>query len=51
MKKITNATKVSIEVEFTDGYQERFTNAILKIYEKRARQEKHHEGSGDDKSA
>lgn len=24
--------KVPIEVEFTDGYQERFTKAIMKIY-------------------
>lgn len=51
MKKTTNATKVSIEIEFTDGYQERFTNAILKIYEKRIRQENHYIGSKDDKSA
>lgn len=27
--------EVSVEVEFTDGYQERFTSAILKICEKR----------------
>ena len=29
--------KISVEVEFSDGYQERFTNAIMKIYEKRTR--------------
>ncbi len=51
MKKNTNTTKIPIEIKFTEGYQERFTNAILKIYEKRARQEKYHEGSGGDKSA
>lgn len=32
--------KVPIEVEFTEGYQERFTKAILKIYEKRLKEEK-----------
>lgn len=28
-------TTVPIEVEFTEGYEERFTLAILRIYEKR----------------
>lgn len=37
MKKNTEETGVSVEVEFTDGYQERFTIAIMKIYEKRLR--------------
>ena len=27
--------KIKVEVEYTDGYQERFTRAILKIYAKR----------------
>lgn len=31
-------TTVPIEVEFTEGYKERFTKAILKIYEKRKRE-------------
>ena len=26
---------IRVEVEFTEGYQERFTKAILKIYENR----------------
>ncbi len=26
------ARTIPVEVEFTEGYQERFTNAILKIY-------------------
>ncbi len=29
--------KIHVKVEFSDGYQERFTNAIMKIYEKRIR--------------
>ena len=28
-------TKIPVEVEFTDGYQERFTVAVLKIYASR----------------
>lgn len=31
---------VPIQVELTEGYQERFTRAILKIYEKRIKEEK-----------
>lgn len=34
MKKQKN-NEIPIEVEFTEGYQERFTKAILKIHEKR----------------
>ncbi len=41
--------KISVEVEFSDGYQERFTNAIMKIYEKRIR--KGESFQRDDKSA
>lgn len=35
MGKNKETIKVPIEVEFTDGYQERFTEAVLKIYAKR----------------
>ena len=30
---------VKLIIEFTDGYEERFTNEILKIYESRSRRE------------
>lgn len=30
--------KPIVEIEFTPGYQQRFTRAILKIYEKRERE-------------
>lgn len=40
---------ILVEVEFSDGYQERFTNAIMKIYEKRIR--KGEPLQRDDKSA
>lgn len=35
MRKNTKKSKVPVEVEFTDGYQERFTAAVLKIYSNR----------------
>ena len=31
--------KIPVEVEFTEGYQERFTAAVLKIYSGRIREE------------
>lgn len=31
--------KIPVEVEFTEGYQERFTAAVLKIYSGRIRKE------------
>lgn len=31
--------KIPVEVEFTEGYQERFTAAVLKIYSSRIRKE------------
>lgn len=31
--------KISVEVTFTEGYDERFTKAILKIYDNRLRKE------------
>ncbi len=46
-KNIKN-THVPVEIEFTDGYQKRFTEAILKIYEKRR---KENSSTKDDKSA
>ena len=51
MGKNIKKSKIPIEVEFTDGYQKRFTNAILKIYEKRIRQEEQIANNNDDKSA
>lgn len=36
MKK--EKTPIPVEVEYTDGYQQRFTKAILDIYEKRKRE-------------
>lgn len=44
-------TKIPVEVEFTDGYKERFTVAIMRIYEKRIRQEEKIRGEKDNKSA
>lgn len=35
MKRKTEKAKIPVEVEYTEGYQERFTSAILKIYAKR----------------
>lgn len=37
---MSDKKKATIKVEFTEGYQERFTRAILKIYEKRIKEEK-----------
>ena len=34
MRKVKEKRKIRVEVEFTEGYQERFTKEILKIYEK-----------------
>lgn len=31
--------KIPVEVEFTEGYQERFTAAVLRIYAKRVREQ------------
>ena len=31
--------KIPIEIEFTEGYEQRFTAAMLKIYENRRRKE------------
>lgn len=31
--------KIEVEIVFTDGYEQRFTKAILKIYEKRMQKE------------
>lgn len=38
--------KIHIEAEFTEGYQERFTKAILKIYSNRIRKEESHAEQG-----
>lgn len=50
MQKNIMPKKISVSVEFTDGYQERFTTAILKIYERRMKQGKQFE-SKSNKSA
>lgn len=39
MKDMENRKNIPVEVELTDGYEKRFTTAILKIYEKRKRQQ------------
>lgn len=51
MSKKTEGAKIPVEVEFTDGYQERFTTAIMQIYEKRIRQEGQLKKEKDSKSA
>ncbi len=51
MKKSMMPKKISVSVEFTDGYQQRFTTAILKIYEKRTKQGKQFSESKNNKSA
>lgn len=38
-QETTQVADIPVEVEFTDGYQERFTIALLKIYEKKIRQD------------
>ena len=41
MNKVTTKrerTKPIVEIEFTPGYEQRLTRAILKIYEKRERE-------------
>lgn len=35
--------KVEVVVEFTEGYEQRFTKAILKIYENRLRKQEQQE--------
>lgn len=50
MKDVVKA-QIPVEVEFTDGYEERFTVAIMKIYEKRIRQEEKIRDKKDNKSA
>lgn len=37
MAKKRERAQIRVEVEFTEGYQERFTAAILKIYANRLR--------------
>lgn len=39
MKKNMEKSKIPVEIEFTDGYQKRFTVEVLKIYEKRRMRE------------
>ena len=35
--------KIKVEVTYTDGYEKRFTEGILKIYEKREREKREKE--------
>ena len=37
MAKKKERAKIQVEVEFTEGYEQRFTAAILKIYSNRLR--------------
>lgn len=37
MRKPKNKPEIQVEVEFTEGYEQRFTAAILKIYSNRLR--------------
>lgn len=47
MKKTRDKPAVSVKVTFTEGYEQRFTKAILKIYAKRMeKQEKDQEAAG-----
>lgn len=39
MKKQNNNKTIQVKVVFTEGYEERFTKAILKIYTKRLQKE------------
>lgn len=39
MKKAKDRPTVQVEVTFTDGYEERFTQALLKIFSKRLQKE------------
>lgn len=39
MKQQKNRPKIEVKVTFTEGYEERFTKAILKIYAKRIQRE------------
>lgn len=39
MKKTEIKPKVQVKITFTDGYEERFTRAILKIFAKRIQKE------------
>ena len=43
MKKKKERAQIPIEVEYTEGYEQRFTAAILKIYSKRLREEQEKE--------
>lgn len=40
MRKTTEKPKIPVEVEYTEGYEKRFTEAILKIYAKRLKESK-----------
>ena len=39
MKKNRENKKITVNVTFTEGYEKRFTQAILKIYENRVKLE------------
>lgn len=43
MKRKEKRAQIQIEVEYTEGYEQRFTAAILKIYSKRLREEQERE--------
>lgn len=47
MRKNEKNKSVKIEVEFTEGYAERFTLEIMKMYERRKQQQERQEYNPD----
>lgn len=45
MDKNRKGKEINVIVEYTEGYQERFTKAILQIYENRIRKEEEKESA------
>ena len=43
MKRPKNKQTVPVKITFTDGYRERFTKAVLKIYAKRLQKDENQE--------
>lgn len=39
MERLREVKKIKVEVEFTPGYEQRFTAAVLKIYGNRIKKE------------
>lgn len=47
MRKKAERPEIPLEVEYTDGYQERFAAALLKIYAKRISRQEEQESEPD----